>query len=324
MVRRALRLKEGKKRMREENSFFKIACENAEREITETTGQTVNEWKGQAAYITSGFSADAEKYNAKRTSTGLPSIDKMTGGGLAGGRVYVLAGIAGSGKTTLALQIAHVIAKTQKVLYIAYEQSRFELTAKAIASHAGKTVEDIITENEAERTRHANEYAREAGDGLEIVEAGRRTSPEEIERRANGAALVVFDYLQIMPRGSEQTAKDGADHNITLAKNIAIHTGAAVIVISAMNRASYASAVGGRNQPSGDERRAALLSGMKESGGIEYTADFVGVIESADAENTKLQIVKNRYGQTGEAALIFEKDKGKISSPDAETKKTST
>jgi len=42
-----------------------------------------------------------------RLATGIPGLDEMLGGGLIGGRPYVVSGTSGSGKTTLSIQFLH-------------------------------------------------------------------------------------------------------------------------------------------------------------------------------------------------------------------------
>jgi circadian clock protein KaiC len=74
--------------------------------------------------------------------TGASGLDDITGGGLSRGRVYLLEGSPGSGKTTLALQFLIAgAARGEKVLYITLSETEDELRASA-QSH-GWTLDGI-------------------------------------------------------------------------------------------------------------------------------------------------------------------------------------
>ena len=70
-----------------------------------------------------------------RAETGVPGFDDVLGGGLARGRIYLLEGNPGTGKTTVAVQfLAAGAAAGETVLYITLSESEDELRASA-ASH---------------------------------------------------------------------------------------------------------------------------------------------------------------------------------------------
>ena len=73
-------------------------------------------------HMTMGGSS--RSYTSNRISTGLKGFDDVVGGGLIAGRVVLLGGFAGSGKTRMLLLIADYIAKTQgRVIYATGEES---------------------------------------------------------------------------------------------------------------------------------------------------------------------------------------------------------
>lgn len=75
--------------------------------------------------------SDAKLLHVARIHTGL--VDHVFGGGVVPTSVCLLAGEPGSGKTTLCLQLADVLARvtTKEVLYIANEQDANELKTTA-------------------------------------------------------------------------------------------------------------------------------------------------------------------------------------------------
>ena len=69
-----------------------------------------------------------------RLSTGIEGLDDVLGGGLPGGRVYLLQGEPGSGKTTLAMQFLLAgVARRERCLYVSLSETREELLASASA-----------------------------------------------------------------------------------------------------------------------------------------------------------------------------------------------
>jgi circadian clock protein KaiC len=63
-----------------------------------------------------------------RCSSGIEGLDDILGGGFPAGRVYLLEGEPGTGKTTIALQfVAEGLRRKEKVLYVTLSESRDEL-----------------------------------------------------------------------------------------------------------------------------------------------------------------------------------------------------
>ncbi|MDO8591552.1 MAG: DNA repair protein RadA [bacterium] len=83
----------------------------------------------------------AAKSKMPRIKTGLSDVDEVLGGGLVAGSVNLLAGQPGIGKSTLLLQIAYNIAKTNKVLYVSGEESARQIGLRA--ERLGTTHKDL-------------------------------------------------------------------------------------------------------------------------------------------------------------------------------------
>lgn len=96
--------------------------------------------------------------NAERAALGVAGLDDVLQGGLLPGRLYLLDGNPGAGKTTLALQfLLEGVRKGEKCLYVTLSETKEELSAGA-ASH-GWSIEGIeileLIANEDELTGDA-------------------------------------------------------------------------------------------------------------------------------------------------------------------------
>ncbi len=66
--------------------------------------------------------------NIERVSTGIPSLDKLIGGGFKKGSINLVAGNAGTGKTTMAMQfLVDGLNKGEAGVYITFEEDKTKL-----------------------------------------------------------------------------------------------------------------------------------------------------------------------------------------------------
>ena len=132
-----------------------------------------------------------------RILTGVAGLDTILEGGLAPNRLYLVDGVPGTGKTTLALQfLLEGRAKGERILYVTLSETAEELDAVA-ASH-GWTLDDIdlfdLSAAEAalrpeRQTTLLHPWEVELGETVKLI-------TDEAER--TGATRVVFDSLSEM------------------------------------------------------------------------------------------------------------------------------
>ena len=75
--------------------------------------------------------ADVKAEEVERIATGLGELDRVLGGGLVPGSMILIGGDPGAGKSTLLLQVATMLARTHKVLYVTGEESLTQLAMRA-------------------------------------------------------------------------------------------------------------------------------------------------------------------------------------------------
>jgi len=196
--------------------------------------------------------------------------------------VFILAGAPSCGKTTLAKQIADHVAATERVpvLFWSFEQSREELRIKSLARLAsvdsrliwkGRTAKEETWQDVVEA---GNNYLLQQGPHLTVIEAGREDTLDRIrttallaKHKAGGdkPVLLVIDYLQIIPAGraAPDTIRERIDWHLSELRRLARDLESPVLVVSSENREAY------------KENKKPTLAALKESGGIEYSADAV-------------------------------------------------
>ena len=249
--------------------------------------------------------------------------------------VIILAGAPSCGKTTLAKQIADTVAEVEKVpvLFYSFEQSAEELRIKSLARLASVDSRRIWKGREGDTEWKKVEAAAEAyrqgpGPYLTVIEAGRKDTVEAIraaalmaQRKAGGKrVLLVLDYLQIIPAGKDapDALRERIDANLSELRRLSRDLKSPVLVISSMNRDAYR------------KNERPTMAALKESGGIEYSADAVICLWRDKEESKRLtenykrltvrvetHVLKNRNGElakvkldfTPEWSLFMEKDK---------------
>ena len=146
---------------------------------------------------------------AKRMTTGYSDLDAVLGGGILPGGVMLMAGQPGIGKSTLLLQVASEVGKTQTVLYASGEESASQVKLRA--------------ERLGANTREQ----------LHFVAS---TSADDIAAtiRSGAYKLVIIDSIQTLSL-DEITSAPGTVSQITNSSNVIIRAakeaGAAVVLV---------------------------------------------------------------------------------------------
>lgn len=89
----------------------------------------------------------AKSRDVKRLKTAITDVDEVLGGGIVVGSVNLLAGQPGIGKSTILLQIAHTLAKKQKILYVSGEESTHQVALRAERLNASTADLSIVATN---------------------------------------------------------------------------------------------------------------------------------------------------------------------------------
>lgn len=208
------------------------------------------------------FAAYLQEQAEDKVSTGFPRLDAAIGGGFYTG-MYVLSGDTGLGKTTFAWQIATQIAsKTNRtVVYVTMELTTGDLVAKSVTKATGKRI-DECKDTEIENALHT--FASSVGNRLHVKQDGYGLESSDLLRymQRYDRPIVFVDYLQALtPSGKFYDMRNAIDSAVHALRDYCKENRAIMIVLSSLNRTNYG--------------KGASMAAIKESGGIEYTADCV-------------------------------------------------
>ena len=191
-------------------------------------------------------------------------------GGLRAGNLVVIAGRPGSGKTTLAMNIAENVSAEHGVLVFSLEMSTDELMDRSVA-RLGKVDLRRLRSGDLSQEHYAaitGGVSQIAGSHL-LIDDTPRLHITEIRARARARhrreplSLIVIDYLQLA-RGDGERQDLRVAHITSECKAIAKELACPVILLSQLNRDC---------EKRGNKRP--MLSDLRDSGSIEQDADYV-------------------------------------------------
>ena len=242
-------------------------------------------------------------------ASGFREIDSYTEG-FTPGDLVIVAARPSVGKTSLALAIAHYVAKHGTgALVFTLEMDTKQIVARFLGLNSRIDLLALRTGNMLDTEAAAGLMGLpimiDDTPGLSIMEL--RTKARRASLRGK-LGLVVVDYLQLMRTGEHEENRVQEIATITRnLKSLARELNVTVIALSQLSRAA------------GDSGTEPKLSTLRESGSIEQDADVV-IMLWRDKDDTppgtpKLihgSIAKNRNGPTGIFQLYFESQQARF------------
>ena len=249
-------------------------------------------------------------------STGYTALDAQLSGGFVAGGLITVAARPGTGKTTVALNIAEKItAMKETVLYISLEMTEEQLWACRLANSSGLNRSSIYAgkiasddENSWKRLIRAIEQLYDRPFFIRDVPS----SIEDIEREArclDNIALIVVDHIGLIRpatayKGNRYEFMTDVSHRL---KQLALSMGIPILALCQLNRQSELR----------DSKRPNMAD-LRDSGAIEEDSDVVCLLfrESQylpeeerpkpwEVQDIDFLIEKNRHGMTGRVTLDY-------------------
>ncbi len=238
--------------------------------------------------------------------TGLGNFDRRTGG-LKPGRLYVVAGGTGEGKSVFLKDAAVTFAKRgDKVGFFTLEMSRVEVLQRAAAGEMGieyrRVEEGTLSTEEHSRILHAQTWLYDAP--LLIDDSGSLTPTELVvkvqhEHLRAPFKLIVVDYLQLMSVPGERNRVQEVSAIARALKSLARDLNVPVLTASQISRAA-------------DDYTEPSLRHLRESGDVGNSADVVMFLwsDKATPDPAKPRVInatiaKQRGGPRGKFQLMF-------------------
>ena len=243
---------------------------------------------------------------------GLPTpwtdLNHMLNGGLRPGTLTVIGARPGSGKSIAGAQMClHAAQRGQTALLVSLEMPEAELTDRLVSSLSATSYSRILSHNleDSDWGRVQVAVDKLADLPLRITDkpyltlAGIRQLARAAYRSAQGLALLVVDYIQLMspadskmPR-EQQVAAMSRGLNL-LAKELKI----AVVALAQLNRAGASRS-----------DKTPTLTDLRESGSLEQDADHALLLHIPDDEarmgEIDMHVAKNRGGPTNTVTLAW-------------------
>lgn len=242
-------------------------------------------------------------------ATGIPDLDRLTGG-LEGGQLVIVAARPSSGKTMLAGNIADYVASNGgTVLFHTLEMGSREVGLRLLASRSKVSVHAMRTgTNDPDHwKRMSAQLVSSRNHGFFLCDKGAigvpfvRAKARQIKRK-HGLALVVIDYLQLMtaPGHNNRTQEIGSISRGL--KALAKELNVPIIALAQLNR----------GVESRTDKRP-LMSDLRDSGEVEQDADVVAMLHREGLYNDALEwqnvaellVRKNRNGPLGDITLAY-------------------
>lgn len=247
-------------------------------QVKATAQQKTEKPDNVSDYISLLMAGEIEKFcDASNIKTGYENLDEKTGGIYPG--LYVVAAISSLGKTTFCHQMADQMAAAgNDVLFFSLEQSRLELVSKSLARKTAQEAAGTPVNALAIRRGYlpdevldaAESYQAAVADRLSIIEGNFNCTPAYIREytkkyidRTGKKPIVIIDYLQILQRDPKEhtSTKEAVDLTVTELKRMSRELNITLFCISSVNRSGYLTPID--------------FESLKESGGIEFTADVI-------------------------------------------------
>lgn len=232
---------------------------------------------------------------SQRFLTHVPTLDRATMGGIPRGRVMLIVGRPGSGKTTLAIQIVVRMALQGAAVGMLLADEGLNAGAIRVAQQHGY--------ERAKLEAADPDTIKEAADSLRSLDNIFCLDPDDpkstldlfikgMDERAAGRPQVwLLDSAQVIRIGNGTKGADARIRTKEIAERVKSEgrkRAAVVILLSQSNRASY--------RGKRDEDNADPLSSGAESGALEHMPDVFLWLAPDGPDKIKALIPKNRIG----------------------------
>lgn len=227
--------------------------------------------------------------------TGFSRLDSVLGGGLIKGGLIIVGASPGSGKTSLAINIADNVQGN--VLFVSCEMTPLQIMTRRVAAKSGISSK-ILT------SRKIDDYSKIIQTIYDMNQSGlsvsRNPSPTVSEIATMAGAiddlkLIVVDYLGLLKADKQSSKYEEISQLSRSLKTLAVRLDVPILCLSQLNR------------DASKEKKKPTLASLRDSGQIEADADVVILLsQDSDGRIVLADIAKNRHGECDKIYFNFE------------------
>lgn len=249
----------------------------------------------------------------KPIATGLDGLDEKTAGGIRPGELWIVGGLPGRAKTSLARQIGrHASNKSVPVMIFTIEMPDVDWNALDIAVEAG--IPSWKMREHSLLSRDDKECIYAAIDRMSkwpilhhdsgSIHIRKLVAKARLAVRKKGIKLVIVDYVQRI-KSDDKEIRHRIGNSAEALAEFAKETGCAVVLLSQLSR-------------QGDINSRPTMQHLKESGELEAHAhtillNYRPVANEAGREiftgEDEIIVAKQRYGPIGSIPVKYDSDK---------------
>lgn len=247
--------------------------------------------------------------------TGIPSVIPELNyiiDGYMGGRLYLVGGRPGMGKTSmLCSEAVHMMQSGRRVLFFSLEMSKRQLTScfVSIYTHIPNKKLDTARIDQGDWSKFCN--AVNVMHKWPLLLSDKSVTPAQLrgicrrEHKRQKVDAIFLDYIQLMDTGSEVSGDNRyqeVGYISRILKNLSLELDVPVIAAAQLSR----------NPEQRNDKRPQLAD-LRESGNLEADADLVlfpfneGYYSGTKlpVQGVEVIVAKNRFGETGQVNCAF-------------------
>jgi len=247
----------------------------------------------------------------KNIGTGFVDLDKVLGGGINAGDLFILAARPSMGKTALAIQLAESIQnKDAAALVFSCEMANGQIVDRIISAHSKISSDRLRTGDMQDEDFNRLLLSTQSVKALNMLVDDKTFNINSLRakartvKRKHGLSVILVDYIQLLSGEGDNREQQVSSISRGL-KSLAKELDVPVIALSQLSRKV-------------EERhdKHPIMSDLRESGAIEQDADVIAFIYRDEYYNpdshykgmAELHIAKNRNGKTGRVHFTWDND----------------
>lgn len=236
---------------------------------------------------------------------GVPELDRHDS--MRPGNIYLFAGLPGSGKTSLAVQVAYnnAFQYKKRILFFSLEMCEEEVLEQIYCHHNRVSNDCWLRMPNSVKLKELNLFSSWLdAQGIQFIIDDKSRTVDTIINRSKVLCsqthvdMIIVDFIQLMEGGGKSLARHAEiEYIMTKLKNgVAKDLKTIVVLLSQMNRTSQ-----------NEEFRIPVMSDLKDSSSIEQIATSIYFLHRVDPMVRRFFDSEGRLENLGQTLLVCQK-----------------